>query len=188
MNIIYYGKTLAYIEFSGKWRYIPMTSKYKEFLSKLRVISKSKNYTVDTNIEKFINLLKEDNYLRGHKFDILTDTPLYYAIWRGQGYNKQIGKKFIGNFLKKSNGYNFCGISNLDGVENSGKVIYSSNRSFRSVNFFWFFENFLLKVEDRIFEDNFGFNYLMLYMLNLHPEKLEFLINEELNYNKIYIV
>lgn len=179
MNIIYYGKTLAYIEFSGKWRYIPMTSKYKEFLSKLRVISKSRNYIVDnTNIEKFIDLLKKDSYLRGYRLDILTDIPLYYAIWRGQGYIKQIGKKFIDNFLKKSNGYDFCGISNLDDIKSSGKITYSSNSDLCSIDFIWFFDNFLLKVKDRLFEDDLGFNYLMLYMLNLHPEKLEFLINE----------
>lgn len=179
MNIIYYEKTLVYIEFSKKWRFIPMTTKYKEFLSKLRIISKSRNYTVDTtNIEKFIDLLKEDNYLRKYKLDILTDTPLYYSIWRGQGYNKQIGKKFIDKFLKKLDGYSFCGISNLDDIKKGGNIKHSSNGNFYSVDFFWFFENFLLKIKDNLFEDDFGFNYLMLYMLNLHPEKLEFLINE----------
>lgn len=177
MRIVNYGNTLVYIEFSGKWKYIPMNNNYRDFLDKLKTIYISKYQIVNSDVERFINLIRINNCLRGYKFDIFTNIPLYYSIWKSDYYRKRVGRKFINSFLNNLDGYHFCGISDLNSIV-SDRIISTYNRDFCSIDFIWFFENFLLKVKDRLFENGFGFNYLMLYMLNLHPEKLEFLINE----------
>lgn len=103
---------------------------------------------------------------------------LCIVIYRSRNNHKMIGKKFLDEFLSDpALNYSFCGITDINRITNiypdmTCKRIVSSN----FIDLTSLFE-LVLKSDDAAF-DLGGFSYAIHYMLNSHPEKLDFLIND----------
>ena len=185
IDIIYPDDTNSiFVRFEGTYKYISVSNQqYKDFLGRLKRIYQRKyqSYSHIKEIplpDKVLELIRTSSELRGYKFDVVNDQTLYCVIYRSRNNHKMIGKKFLDEFLSDpALNYSFCGITDINRITNiypdmTCKRIVSSN----FIDLTSLFE-LVLKSDDAAF-DLGGFNYAIHYMLNSHPEKLDFLIND----------
>lgn len=177
------------IEFKGNYNFIPYSEQYDSFLKNISYIyrNKIKDYGFP-DIDIVLKLIESNNKLREYKFDLSKNSNLYCCISDFSGntrFRRKIGRRYINELIKEiknSNYYSFNGITgelyykdyNWSASIISNYIVNSEFISFQE--FLDNYRNFANKTSERI--DHFLINYLIIYTLNTHPGKLDFLINE----------
>lgn len=167
------------IELSGEWLYMSIADyRYRGYLSNLAHLYRE-NYK-DTSripsIERILELIYTQDSLRGYRFTANRE-KLFYTIFNNNTH-KKIGEKFIDEFLKGGRRlYDFNGISAESEIYKYRRVQKSYELDIDPMSFLDFVENILPKTRDDMI-DRFGVSYIINYVLNTQPGKLDFLINE----------
>lgn len=167
------------IGFSDEWLYMSLADgRYQGYISRLAYLYREKyrsNTSKLSNFEKILKLINSQDSLRGYRFEAKRE-KLFYTITHGDNY-KRIGVEFVNKFLK-SDLYNFNGISSESEIYYYRTIQGAYELTDKiSISFPDFIENILSKTKDDMI-DRFGVSYIINYMLNTQPRKLDFLINE----------
>lgn len=174
------------VELKGEWLYLSLTDNlYKSYLTTLSNLYQRK-YKLDSllipNFEMVLELIHSQDFLRGYRFSARKE-KLFYTIFNfNLNTRKRIGEKFIKNFLEGGykSVYRFNGFRTESEIRkckyNEIQGVYELDVD--SISFPNFVENMLLYQTKDDLINHFGMSYIINYMLNTQPRKLDFLINE----------